>query len=570
VKKDFHYRHQGNKGLKEGLLVKRKPMKQAFLTGKVTGFLFLLMLASGFASEKTLPVVEGEKVVAMVNDEPITLKEFERELRTLPQAERDKNKEALLKRLVNTRLIIQEGKRMGLQEIPELKDRVDVYSRVTLREDLMERHVKNIKPDEKEVEKVYKNLVKEWKIKSILFDKEEDAKEMEKAIKEGKDFDKTLKKFLADKKGRGEAEAQYLKGKDLLPEISQAVSKMEVGSISSILRIKAGFVILKVEGVRFPENPEAKAEARQAVLRKMEKESLVKYDEALKKKYARVNEEVFKGLDFESKEPGFEKLLKDKRVVAEIKGEKPITVGEMTEYLRQQLYHGVERAIEGKRLNKRKDLILDEMIRKRVFRKEALRLGLDKTESYQSRVREHENALIFGAFVKKAVAPDIRLKEEELKNYYHEHIEAYTYPEMMKIYSLAFSKKEDAEKAMGNLRKGTDFQWLKSNAEGQVDKSAQGVYYLDGQFLTTKDLPEEVRNAVSGARSGDFRLLAGSEKYFYVLYIQEVIRPKPEPYTEARGKVAKKIYDDKLKKAVEEYADKLRALSDVKIYLKDN
>jgi len=568
--KAFHHRHQGRKGSREGVFVKRERMKQAFLTVKVSGFLFLLMLTCGFASEKTLPIVEGEKVVAMVNDEPITLKEFEQELKALPQAERDKNREALLKRLVNTRLIIQEAKRMGLQEIPELKDRVDVFSRVTLREDLMERHVKNIKPDEKEVEKVYKNSVKEWKVKSVLFEKEEDAKEMEKAIKEGKDFDKTLKKFLADKKGRGETESQYLKGKDLLPEISQAVSKMEVGSISPILRIKSGFVILKVEGVRFPENPEAKAEARQAVLRRMEKESLVKYDKALKKKYAKVNEEVLKGLDFESKELGFEKLLKDKRVVAKIKGEKPITVGEMTEYLRQQLYHGVERAIESKRLNKRKDLILDEMIRKRVFRKEALRLGLDKTESYQFRVKEHENALIFGAFVKKAVAPDIQLKEDELKTYYNKNIKEYTYPEMMRISNLAFSKREDAEKAMGNLRKGTDFQWLKSNAEGQVDRSTQGVYHLDGQLLTTKDLPEEVRNAVSGAKSGDFRLLAGSEKYFYVYYIQEVIPSQPQPYTEAREKVAQKIYDDKLKRAVEDYADKLRALSDVKIYLKDN
>ena len=43
---------------------------------------------------------------------------------------------------------------------------------------------------------------------------------------------------------------------------------------------------------------------------------------------------------------GFEVLLKDKRVVAEIKGEKPITVGELTDYLKQQIYHGVGMAIE--------------------------------------------------------------------------------------------------------------------------------------------------------------------------------------------------------------------------------
>jgi hypothetical protein len=550
--------------------MKRGSMKRAFSIGKLSGLLFLLVFTSVVASEKALPVVGGEKVVAMVNDEPITLKEFEQELNALPEAERSKNREALLKRLINTRLVIQEASRMGLHEIPELKNRVDVFSKVTLRDELMERHVKNIKPDEKEVEKVYKASVKEWNIKSILFDKEEDAKRMEKAIKEGKDFDETLKNFLSDKKGKGEAEAKYLKGKDLLPEISGAVSKMEVGSISPILRIQAGFVILKIEGVRFPEDPEAKTRARQEVLRKTQKDSLLNYEKALKGKYAKVNQEVFKSLDFESKEPGFEKLLKDKRVVAEIKGEKPITVGEMTQYLRQQLYHGVERAVESKRLNKRKSQILDEMIHKRVFQKEALRLGIDKSESYKRKVKDHENSLIFGAFVKKAVAPDVQLKEEELRTYYDQHLKEYTYPEMMKISSLVFSKREDAEKATISLRQGTDFQWLKANAEGQVDKNTAGVLNFDGNFLTTKDLPENVQKSVSGAKTGDFRFFAGPNNYFYVLYIQEVVPPKPQPYPEAREKIARKIYDEKLTRALEEYAAKLRAVSDVKVYLKDH
>jgi hypothetical protein len=53
------------------------------------------------------------------------------------------------------------------------------------------------------------------------------------------------------------------------------------------------------------------------------------------------------------------------------------------------------------------------------------------------------------------------------------------------------------------------------------------------------------------------------------LYIQEEIPSKPQPYAEVREKIAKKIYNEKLTKAVEEYAGKLRAVSDVKIYLKN-
>ena len=557
---------------------KRSKMRHYSWTLRILVAIFSLIGfigTAGSGSDKDLPIMKGKKTVATVNNEPITVDEFNQVIATLPRemggdqkAEKEKTS-GLLKRLINTRLIIQEARRMGLDELKELKERVDVFARQTLRDELIDRHVRDIKPDEKEVEKTYRESVKEFKIKSILLEKEEDAKQMEGFLKAGRNFDETLKTFLSDKKGKGGEEGGYLKSKELLPEIEEAVSKMTTGAMSPVIRIKSGYVIFKLEDIRFPEDPKLREKVKLDILLQKQKEAYFEYFKTLKRKYAKVNEGLLKGLDFESKEPGFEKLLKDKRNLAEIRGEKPITVGEFLEYMKQQLFHGVERAVEAKRLNKRKEQILDEMLQKRIFRKEALRLGIDKTEEYKNKVKVNENSLLFGGFVAKAVAPDITLKEEELKAYYDQHIKEYTYPEMMKIKSLVFSKREDAEKAIVNLRKGTDFQWLKANAEGQVDKNTKGVLDFEGNLLTTKDLPELVQKAVSGAKSGDFRLLANPENYYYVLSIQEVIPPRPRPYPEAREQVAKKIYNEKITKAVEDYADKLRAVSDVKIYLKD-
>jgi len=45
---------------------------------------------------------------------------------------------------------------------------------------------------------------------------------------------------------------------------------------------------------------------------------------------------------------------------------------------------------------------------------------------------------------------------------------------MMKINSLVFAKRQDAEIAIEKLRKGTELQWLSINAEGQVDRNTQG------------------------------------------------------------------------------------------------
>jgi parvulin-like peptidyl-prolyl isomerase len=550
-------------------------MKYFSLVLKTILAVSLLAVTIAFASDQELPVMKGKKIVAMANDEPITLDEFNREVSSLKGSKSAEGKKdgdsELLRRLINTKLIIQEARKIGLDELDEVKNMVDVFSRVTLRELLAERQLKDVKADPKEVEKIYKESVKEWKIKSVLFEKEDAAKKMEEEIKEGRSFDEVAQKAVSDGTAKGGAESTYMGRKELLPGVAEAVSKMSVGSVSSIIPVGSGFAILKVEDTRYPENPEAKEMAKRQALTLKKRGVLENYNNALIKKYVKLNKKVLDEIDFEAKEPGFQELLEDKRVIAEIQGENPITVGDLTDGVRQQLYHGVERAIESKRLNERKTSVLDEMLYKRVFRKEALRLGIDKTKVYKNRVKEYENSVIFGAFIQKAVRPDIKLKEEELKTYYNDHVKEYTMPEMIKINSLVFAKREFAEKTLEKLRKGTDFQWLMENAEGQVDKSnSKDVLNFEGKFLTANDLPEGVRKSISGAKPGDFRLYESPEGYFYAVAIQDVIPAKPQPYAETREAIAKILYNEKLNKAVEEWAEKLRAVSEVKVYLKEN
>ncbi len=536
---------------------------------------FLLFLRSTvLAAEQKLPVINGKKTVAIVNDEPITLDEFDQGFASQQAGDKGHSKQGktsdseLLRRLVNTRLMVQEARRIGLDELPEIKNMVDVFSKVTLRELLIERQLKEVKADEKDVDRVYKDVVKEWKISSLLFESEDAAKKVEEEIKAGGDFAEIASKLISEGVAKGGEEKNYVKPKDLHPSIAKVISEMKVGSVSSVIPLTTGYIIFQLRDIRFPENPEAKEMAKREALTLKKEEALKKYNDALVKKYVIVHKEVLDSVDLESKEPGFQELLKDTRVVAEIEGEKPITVGEMTEYLRQQLYHGVERAAESKKLNSRKIPILDEMLYKRVFRKEALRLGIDRTEVYRSKVKEYENSVIFGAFVQKAIVPDVKIKEEELKAYYDEHIKDYTYPEMMRIDSLVFAKRNNAEEAIEKLRKGTEFQWLASNAEGQVDKDTNELLTFGGKLLATKTLPEGVKKVISGANAGDFKLYASPEGYFYVLFIQGVVPSRPQPYEEVRKDIGNKIFNEKLMKLVEDWAGKLRAVSDVKIYLK--
>ncbi len=539
----------------------------------------LLGLSTGFASDEGVLLlvppdspVFSDLPVAIINDERITLKDLHNAAKERIGDDVEKSKKIeysdTLNNLINIRLIVQEARNIGIDELPEIKDFIDAYSRVTLREQLMEEHVKDLKADETTADKLYKEAVKEWKIKSVLFEKEDDAKKMLQEIKEGGSFDEIVEKAITLETAKGDIEGQFLKPEKFLPQMADAASKMEIGSVSPVIQTDSGFVIMKLEEIRYPEDPKAKEWAIQESLNHKKGRALEAFDRELKKKYTKVNKKIFDSLDYESKKPGIEKLIKDKRVIAEIKGEDPITVADISSTIKQKFYHGIERAAEGKKINERKLDVLGELLHKRVFRKEALKKEIHKTEKYKDMVRAYEESMIFGAFVQRVVVPEVKLTLEETQKYYDEHIDEYAFPEMLRIKSLVFSKRENAEAAIEKLQKGTDFKWLRETADGQADKDAPGLLRFEGNVLTLKDLPDDMQKVLSGVNPRDSRLYASPDNFFYALYIQEVIPSKKQPFEAVKEAVAKKVFSEKLNNAIiNEWTDKLREASDITIYL---
>jgi hypothetical protein len=250
-----------------------------------------------------------------------------------------------------------------------------------------------------------------------------------------------------------------------------------------------------------------------------------------------------------------------------VKGEKPVTVGDLTVALEKKFFHGAERAAGGKKLNRRKDQVLEEILNKQVTLKEAKIQKLDRTEYFRAKTAENRNGVLFGAFVQKVIVPDVKVTDEELKTYYQEHIGDYTFPEMVRIDSLVFSERVNAEEAIGKLRGGADFQWLRANAEGQVDPTkGKNLLEFAGRLLDTSTLSDGVRKAVSGAEAGDYRLYADPGNAYYVLVLRERIPTSPIPLESVKGEMEKKVFSGKIDRVLRDWEEKLRKASDVKIY----
>lgn len=522
--------------------------------------------------DQPLPVREGRPAVAAIGEGAILLDELVMQLdppvdrARLLQGRATAHELDVLDRLIISRLIAQEGAVMGLGDLPEIRKQVDVFSRESLREVLLASVAGGIEPDEAGVEAAYRDLVREWRTTSLLFTSEAAALAAQKALEGGAGFDTVAERAVADQAAKASSDTEYHRQREFLPDIAAAVARLNAGQVSPIIRLHAGFVLVKVVDIRYPEDPKARDEARQAVRDRLRQEAVRAYEQGLRDKHVVVKQEVLDSLDYEKAD--VETLRKDSRVLAEIAGAAALTVGDLTDYMRMQSFHGTEQSGLGRRLNARKVGSLETLIIRRLLNAEAARQDIEHANPYLDRVNAFEESLVFGAFVEKVVAPDSKLREEEVRAEYERRRAEFQVPGMLKIRGLAFSERAAAEGATEKLRGGTDYGWLASTAEHQVAADTPGVLAFTGRPVTTGSMPEPLRKALADARAGDVRFYASQEGHYYALNVLEVVEPGTRPYEEVRTQIATALHGAKLKKGVEDYAAKLRALAKIEVYLK--
>jgi hypothetical protein len=472
-----------------------------------------------------------------------------------------------LDRIIDVRLVVLEAREMGITTQPDFVAAVNAFRASALRSSLQLQAAAGAKPDPVQVERLFKAAVKQWKLRSVMFDKEEDATAFREAVAKGGSFDALARAAVAEKKARG-GEPGYVSGQQMLPELAHAANALKKGQVSSPVKVSGGYVVLKLEGVRYPENAEARAQARAQSLSEQQYKAVRKFHESLVKKYATVDEELLQGLDLEAGgEAGFQALLKDQRPLAKIRGEKPVTVAELTTEISKKFFHGIADPIKEKRVNKQKVDTFEVILGSRLFAIEAKARKLDQTPQYRGKVEEYERMLAFNTFVEKVIIPGVKVTEADAMGLYDKRKAEFTTPQMYRLDGIGFGSAKMAQSAMAKLQGGTDLEWLRANAEGQLAPE-ELMFSFQGNPVSVNTMPPSLVKALTGAQRGDYRLYASDNgKQHFVLRVADQLPPKVKPYPEVREELAREVEGAKITASLRDYAAKLRAVQKVDVII---
>ncbi len=526
--------------------------------------------------------------VAMVNEEPITLAEFTRELATVHSGMGDsetpasQNFSKLLERLIEIKLIKQEALNIGFDRTPAVQNQIEEFELKTLVQHLLAKQVRDLQVDKDAVEELYQQMAIEVNLSVYNFQQQADAETLIKELQNGGDFKLLADTLVAEGKGeKSGGDAEYVKLNDLLPNVAKAVFSMDIGAVSVIFKTEKGFVVFKLEDRRTYEDQQVRLAAKNRVLQETSRQKQMDYLNDLIEKYATFDDEVMASLDFAkflAEDPEatrtevFSRLGNDQRaLVTLINGNETttITVAEVAGALQASLYHGGER-IDADQLNNQKITYIKNRLTALTGRMEAEQQNIQNSVAYLEAVKKFKEQLLFDTFMAKAVIPGLVVSEEEVHKYYNNHLQDYSSPMMIKMSSLIFTNPQDAQEAVNKLQAGSDFKWVSANMTGLADKNNKNILALGDNLLTETALPKDLQKKVKGARQGDIFFYAGPDELYYTLVVESVFPPRTKDYEDVRQEVGKIVYGQKINAAFKEWVRKLKEVYETKIFIVQN
>jgi parvulin-like peptidyl-prolyl isomerase len=513
--------------------------------------LFSLMIFSGGCAS----LQQKKDVLAVVNGEPVTEGDLRYSLMIAHRREDLSSAGALnlsqfVQKLIDDRLIVQEARRMGMQDYPEVRQAIQAY---ILRESVVRLHddeiVKKVTVTDEEVKSFYKKNYEQFVLGIIRVDTEEKAREILQQLRGGKDFQELAREYSPDPSQKDAGEVT-LRRSSLNPAIDRAISNLKLGEFTGVVSVGNKFYIIEV--INRKEAPDEGLESvknniERALRKQKEKERSDEYLKYLRKQIpVQVNNEIFPSINL-SEPSAMEKLSQDERTLVQVNGF-TLTVRDFVSLMKSYP-------------KKSKDIILNDWIEQKLVDREALDRHYEKQKEFRRMVDRYENQLLKNTFINRVIVPQIVLSDEALKEYYLSHQESFMKPPTFKIQQITVKTMQDAEDIINDLKNGAEFSWLAKNRS--IDSAASERGNLG--WLTKAEMSEPVRKVIETLKLGDISPILKVDSFYRIIQLLGRKGGEVEEFVKVKEAVHRAAFEDKVNDILNSYIGQLKKDSDITI-----
>ena len=515
--------------------------------------LFFVLIFSNCAS-----IPSQKNTLALVDGEPVTTEDLGYSLQIAHRREDlsgagEFDISQYVQKLIDDRLIIQEARRMGLEDSHDVQERISEY---VLRESVVRLYndevVGKASVTEEDVVNYFRENYASFTLNIIETGSEDEAKEILHKVESGEEFDKFALEYASHSEKQNGKEL-VVKKKTLRPGMQEAVSGLKPGEISRVIKDQDKYYILKLLDRQAA--PDGELESARGTIESVVKDQKIKKrsDEYLvelrNKSDVKIDWEFLASIKPDEGDKTREEWLKDKRSLVQAKN-MTVTIGDFVAMLPEKPLKSNEE-------------ILNKWLDRKMVDIEAVSRHYDVNSDLKEMVQRYKNELLKAAFTRKAISPEIKVSEKEAEDYYLSHKEEYVKPDKYRIQQITLESPEEAQEVLNSLGSGANFSWLAKTKSRDSFAPAGGVT----DWKTKAQLPEPLRDVIDDLKEGDISPVLQIDSGYLIFRLMEKSEKEFEEFSNVKAMVYNAAYKEKFHEIYDSYIDKLR--KDARIELND-
>jgi len=206
---------------------------------------------------------KDNRILAKVNGEVITVKDFNDRISKLPKQYQDivkSQKKNYLDDLIMEKLLYKEALKENIDKEKETQDIISEATKKIIIARLVEKEVeKKVRVSDEEVKKYYDEhseefmLPERWRASHILVDTVDEANAIKQNLAQGASFEELAKEKSKDPTRAAGGDIGYFSKGQLVPEFEEECFKLETGEVGNVVKTQFGYHIIKLTDKKNPE-----------------------------------------------------------------------------------------------------------------------------------------------------------------------------------------------------------------------------------------------------------------------------------------------------------------------------
>jgi peptidyl-prolyl cis-trans isomerase C len=529
----------------------------------------LMMLLAMTSGPRWLPAAgaagaaEGARRLAIVGGDTLTITDLDTEVlaslskakqKTLPSL----NPGDVLKRLIQDRLLEQEGYRIGADQAPAVRNQVSELIRLKSVKALLDSvsapppGMIMASPDS------MVGMAGSLRRYSHILVKDEGlAEALRDSAAAGVPFSDLARRHSLDGTSSAGGDLGYAAEGIYVDEFEKAAGQLALNEISEPVQTQFGWHLILLAGSK-EDTLKSKAMA-DAIIQAREGERRMaaaeRYVDSLKTRYGvTINDSLLSSLDYASKDPAVQKELQTSQAVLTSLPTGKLTVRGLTRVIRFKYFHGLEGRSDAPAI---RDQMFKEWVTEALLSHQAKKLGFDRDPGLLAAARREERLRIREEVLDTILKFEFKPSDAEVSAYYTDHINDFVSEPRVKVQSV-FSKDADTvQRFREEVDRGAGLEWLAERSPAGIDS----VPPFPTGWVEMDALGLKGQQPVKGTVIGPMELRGG----WALAEITAVEQPAPAKLADCRDRVVQAMKASRIRQAIEDALARLESATEIRI-----